>query len=256
MAAPETIRVLADRMRALETSFRPCEPRTIPLGSGDLGELFPEGLFAGSLLELLSRVPGAGAWTLAMVLAKYACGERKPLFIADPERSFYPPAAHKFGLDPGRTIIVRPKKAADSLLALGQALRCSAIGMAIGAFERLHDRDARRLQLAAEAGGTIGVLVRPASALNAPSFANVRLLMGPLPSARGRRRVQLQVVRYRQAACGFALADEQSATREFNMSAKPQAALSLEIDDATGHVRVFSALELAAATPAAARITG
>lgn len=241
MAALETIRHLTDRIRALETSFRPSELATIPLGTGGLGELFPGGLTAGSLIELLPRVPGAGAWTLALVLAKYACGEQKTLFIADPERCFYPPAAHKFGLDPKRTIIVRPRKASDALLALGQALRCSAIGAAIGAFERLHDRDARRLQLATEAGGTIGVLVRPAAVLGQPSFATVRLLMEPLSSSRGRRRVRLELIRNRQTS---------------SLLVPHLSSLALEIDDATGHVRAFSALELAANTPRAARSTG
>jgi hypothetical protein len=193
---------------------------------------------AGSLIELLPRVPGAGAWTLALLLAQYACGERKTLLIADHERCFYPPAARKFGLDPQRTIIVRPRTARDALLALTQALRCSAIGTAIGAFERLDDRDNRRLQLAAEAGGTVGVLLRPLSALQTPSFATVRLLLDPMPSVRGRRRIKLEVLRCRQAA-----------------SAKPQAA-GLEIDDATGHVRTLSVLEFATDSPAAARPAG
>jgi protein ImuA len=241
MAATETIRALADRIRTLETSFRPCAPTTIPLGA--LSEVFPDGLSAGSLVELLPRAPGAGAWTLALILAHHACGERKTLLITDPERCFYPPAAQKFGMDVKRTIIVRAKKPSDALLALAQALRCSAIGAAIGAFDKLTDRDARRLQLAAEDGGTLGVLVRPASALHAPSFAAVRLLLAPLPSARGRRRVQIEVVRFRSAACGLA------------KRAKPQAA-NLEIDDATGHVRPLSALELAADSPPQARATG
>jgi protein ImuA len=239
MAASETIRVLADRIRALETSCRLCAPATIPLGVGGLGELFPEGLTAGSLVELLPRTPGAGAWTLALVLAKYACGERKTLFVADPERCFYPPAAHKFGLDPRRTIIVRSKKPGDALIALAQALRCPAVGMTIGAFERLPDRDARRLQLAAEAGGTVGVLVRPITALGLPSFATIRLVMTPLPSARGKRRVRLEVIRNRESP-GMAI---------------PGLTI-MEIDDATGHVRAFSALESAADTPAKVRSTG
>ena len=135
MAAPEeTVRHLAERIRQLETSFRLGEPSSIPLGTGGLGELFPAaGLSAGSLVELLPREPGAGAWTLALILARYVCGERKTLLIADHERCFYPPAARKLGLDPQRTVIVRPKNTNEALLALAQALRCAAIGTAIGA---------------------------------------------------------------------------------------------------------------------------
>lgn len=248
-APPETIRFLADQIRRLESSFRPGEPASIPLGIGGLGELFPQGLPAGSLVELLSRAPGAGAWTLALLLARYACGERKTLLIADPERCFYPPAARKFGLEPHRIIFVRPNNARDALIALAEALRCAAVGMVVGAFDRLHERDSRRLQLAAESGGALGVLLRPASALSAVSFAPTRLLLAPLPSAHGRRRLRVEVIRSRYASGGL-------NTPRSETSAKPQMPLSLEINDATNHVRTFSELELAAEHPSAARPAG
>jgi protein ImuA len=251
----ETVRLLAERIRRLESACRPCAPASIPLESGGLGELFPQGLAAGSLVELFPRVPGAGAWTLALILARHVCGEQKTLLIADPERCFYPLAARKFGLDPGRTVIVRPRTANEALLTVAQALRCCAIGTAIGAFERLADRDGRRLQLAAESGGTVGVLLRPVSALNTPSFAAVRLLMDPLPSSRGRRRVRLEVLRCRQTAGGSAFAEKRQTVGHFSANAKPQA-VWLEIDDATGHVRAFSPLELATDLASAARSTG
>jgi protein ImuA len=228
--AGETVLQLAEQIRRLETSFRLCEPLRIPLGTCGLDALFPhEGLSAGSLVELLPRVAGTGAWTLALILARYACGERKTLLIADHARCFYPPAARKFGLDPQRTVIVRPKSVGDALLAVAQALRCAAIGTAIGEFERLTDRDSRRLQLAAEAGGTVGVLLRPMSALNTPSFASVRLLLSPgtsVPGLSGRRRIKVEVLRCRGGGEGKAI--------------------HVEVDDATGHVRAFSPVELAA----------
>jgi hypothetical protein len=216
--------LLSEQIRRLEGGIRPSEAASIPLGAG-LRELLPGGLAAGSLVELFPREPGAGAWTLALVLARYACGDCKTLLIADAERSFYPPAARKFGLDVARTVIVRPRRPGEALLALAQSLRCAAIGAAIGAFERLDDRDNRRLQLAAEAGGAVGILVRPIVALHMPSFAAVRLVLEPLPSLRGRRRVRV----------------ERPGTAVPGLSG-----LGVEIDDATGHVRAFSLLELAA----------
>jgi protein ImuA len=213
-------------MRAMETSCRLVEPTTIPLGAGGLGELFPDGrLSSGSLIELLPSVPGAGAWTLALLLAKHACGERKTLLITDAEHSFYPPAAPQYGIELDRTILVRPRTASDAMLALGQALRCSAIGAALGAVERLSDRDGRRLQLAAESGGAIGVLVRPIGSLGAPSFAATRLRVEPMPSGRGLRRMRLTVLRCRGGYEGKTMA--------------------MEVDNATSHVRTFSLLESA-----------
>src|SRR4029077_11136926 len=72
-ASGETVRDLAERIRTLETSFRLVEPTAIPLGAGGLGDLFPGGrLSTGSLVELLPSAPGAGAWTLALLLARHA----------------------------------------------------------------------------------------------------------------------------------------------------------------------------------------
>lgn len=240
----ETVRHLAERIRTLETSFRLIEPTAIPLGAGGLGELFPGGrLSTGSLVELLPSAAGAGVWTLALLLARHACGERKALLIADAERCFYPPAARKYGIDLNRTIIVRARTSAEALLALAQSLRCPAVGAVLGALERLNDRDGRRLQLAAESGGAIGVLLRPIAALGAPSFASVRLRLDPLPSVRNAshtvsalRRMRLEVLRCRGGYEGKAL--------------------GVEVDDVTGHVRTFSLLELAKDVASSARSTG
>ena len=240
----ETVRHLAERMRALETSFRLVEPTAIPLGIGGLGELFPAGrLSTGSLVELLPTASGAGAWTLALLLARHACGERKALLIADTEQCFYPPAARKYGIDLNRTIIVRARTSSEALLALAQSLRCTAVGAALGTLDRLTDRDGRRLQLAAESGGSVGVLLRPMTVLASPSFASVRLRLDPLPSARiasfsvqTLRRMRLEVLRCRGGYEGKTI--------------------GVEVDDATGHVRTFSLLELATDLASSARSTG
>jgi hypothetical protein len=246
--------------------LRPCEPATIPLGTGGLDALFPDGgLSAGSLVELLPSAAGAGAWTLALILARYACGERKTLLIADHERVFYPPAARKLGFDPERTVIVRPRRAADALLALAQALRCPAIGTAIGAFEYLNDRDGRRLQLAAESSGAIGILLRPLSALGMPSFATIRLRLDPLPSSLRGRRLRLEVLRCRSASPlplgeGPGVRAEPSETSALTPNPSPRGRgekdMCVEIDHATSHVRLLSPLELAADSPRSTRSTG
>jgi protein ImuA len=225
-ASKETVRQLAERIRALESSFRLVEPTAIPLGAGGLGDLFPEGgLSSGSLVELVPSMPGAGAWTLGLLLAKHACGERKTLLITDVERCLYPPALLPYGIDLDRTVFVRPRTVGEAMLALGQALRCSAIGAALGEVERLSDRDGRRLQLAAESGGTLGVLIRPLASLGAPSFATVRLRVAPMPWAGALRRMRVEVLRCRGGHEGKTL--------------------GMEVDSATGHVRTFSLLELA-----------
>ncbi len=212
------LRRLAQRIRAIEAE-RPHFQMTISLGLPRLEEMFPQHrLPAGSLVELLNAAPGAGAWTLALFMAKHACGMHKTLVIADVERHFYPPAAAALGVDLDRTIVVRPRTRQKALLAVTQALRCPAIGAALVRFEQLPAVDFRRLQLAAEIGGGAGFLLRPLTALRTPSFAAVRLVIAPVVSVQEDRVVQVEVARLRGGKAGQSF--------------------FVEIDHETGHVSV------------------
>lgn len=230
----QTLRQLAQRIRLIE-STRPTPSAAIALAG--LGPLFPgQQLAGGMLVELAVSAEGAGAWSLALALAKCACGDDRLLLVADPQHCFYPPAALQLGIDLRQLAIARCDNAKDTLLAASQALRSRAVGAVIGQFERLSERDGRRLQLAAETGGGLGIFIRPAVALQAPSFAAVRLLLSPLPSVATRRRIAVQVLR-----C--------------HPENKPRSAL-VEIDDETGDVRAFSLLDAATSAASSARPAG
>jgi protein ImuA len=192
---------------------------------------------AGSLVELLPLAEGAGAWTLALLMGKQACGESKALIIADGQRCFYPPAACKLGIDLRRTLVIRPRQREKALAALVQSLRCVGVGAVIGKFEQVSSAEVRRLQLAAETGGGVGFLLLPESARRAPSFATVRLVIQTLVSrpehdpANAKRkqlprRIQVEVARLRGGKSG-----------QFFL---------LEVDDETGHVRVPAPMATAA----------
>src|SRR6185437_15597607 len=58
--------------------------------------------------------------------------------------------------------------------------RCPGVGATLARIDRLDDPAFRRLQLAAEAGGGRGFLLRPFRASREPSWASVRLLITPL----------------------------------------------------------------------------
>ncbi len=258
-ATQSVVRELAERIRQMEASSRPAASCvTIPLGVRGLGSLFPqEEMPAGSLIEIVSAHPAAGAWTLSFLLAKYACGTERWLIVADHQQTFYPPAVRKFGLDLGQLFILRSPNPRDTLSALTQSLRCSAIGAAIGEFEHLPERDGRRLQLAAETGGGVGVLLRPWKAIHAPSFASLRCVIrgmtdrgaaqaGRVRNAREetgegfggslyQRRMHIEVIRCRGGREGHSLI--------------------LEMNDATAHVRVLPGLAFAANSTGESRST-
>ena len=127
---------------------------------------------------------GSSAATLGLLSAREACREGGVLVVVDRSQTFYPPAAAAWGVDLERLIIVRPQNVRDELWAAVQALRSPVVAALWARIERLDSRAFRRLQLAAEAGRTLGVLVRPASARGQPSWADVRLEISPLSVVR------------------------------------------------------------------------
>jgi len=228
----QTLRQLAERIRLIE-STRPMATEAIALDGG-LGRLFP--LAGGMFVELIAATEGAGAWSIALALAKAACGSDRLLLVADQQRCFYPPAAVKLGIDLRQLAVARCDSVRDTLLAASQALRTTGVGAVIGEFDRLGERDGRRLQLAAETGGGVGLFIRPLAALHAPSFATVRLLLSPLPATETHRRISVQVLR-----C--------------HPDNVPRSTL-VEIDDATGDVRTFPSLDAAASGATSPRPAG
>jgi hypothetical protein len=120
-------------------------------------------------------VATSGATTLALLAAHEACHEGGVLVVLDRAHTFYPPAAAVWGIDLERLIVVRPQNARDELWAAVQALRSPVVAAFWAHIDQLDSRAFRRLQLAAEAGRTLGTLVRPPSARGRPTWADVRL---------------------------------------------------------------------------------
>jgi protein ImuA len=240
MSARPRDELLADlnqRIRQIEVSGRPAHASPVEFGIPALENWLPEKRLApGSLVELLAAADGAGTWTLALFMARNACGPRKILVVVDGQGCFYPPAAVTLGIDPGRLIVIRPKTLSDAALAVDQSLREPAVGSVVGWYDRLASPAFRRLQLAAEAGGGLGLLLRPAAARRSPTFATLRLLVTPVAADAAMRRVCLDALYCRGGREGQSL--------------------TLEIDDATGDVRVPAGMAPAATRTRAARASG
>ena len=171
---------------------------SISSGCQAFDQILPlNGFRRGSLIEWLAGDCGSGAGMLAMQTAAQALcndhscnsnqhpGRDGVLVVMDRLRWFYPPAAMQLGIDPSRLILVRARSAKEELWALDQVLRCEAVSAAWAPLHELDPRSFRRLQLAAEQGGGIGLLLRPESIRGAPSWADVQLHVQPLVSSAG-----------------------------------------------------------------------
>ena len=190
----------------------------------------PSGGFCSSALPLFRSYSAA---TLSLLAAREACREGGTLVVLDRQQIFYPPAAAAWGVDLDRLIVVRPRSARDELWAAVQSLRSPVVAAVWGALDRLDSRAFRRLQLAAQAGRTLGLLLRPPSARGQPSWADVRL------GVESRARIpRIPALDSRLSALDFLRCVEVRVLRTRGGRAGSWA--TLEIDDAVHLVREAS----------------
>ncbi len=154
----------------------------VPTGIGALDDALPQGgLPTGAVIEVLSGGLGIGAWTLAFRIAyrEMPPVAMRPVVVVDCDGDFYPPAAVALGAPADRLLVVRARRQADAFWAADQALRCRAVGAVVATRLLLDGACSRRLQLAAEESGGVGLIVAPASARR-HTFAEVQLLVEPV----------------------------------------------------------------------------
>jgi len=178
-------------------------------GCGPLDRLLPwGGLRRGTLVEWLAQGEGAGAATLAMLAAREAARKGGAVVVLDAQDEFYPPAAVRLGIEPDQLLVVQAANPADHAWALDQVLRSPGVAATVAWPEQLGSRldghAFRRLQLAVEQGGGLGLLLRPETARAEPSWADVRLLITPRPCAGTDpvRRLTIELLRCRAATGG------------------------------------------------------
>jgi hypothetical protein len=246
----ELVRSLKEQLRGWERDHRgPAE--IVSSGSPALDRLLPDGGFCrGTLVEWLAAGQGGGAATLALAIACRACHEAGALVVVDRPRMFYPPAAAGLAIDWKWFVVVRPRNDRDEAWALNQVLRSPGVGSVLCWPQKLTERRFRQMQLAAEAGGTLCLLVRPEEAREEPSWAEMRLLVGSRKSEVGsrrsgplaasfttrlRRRLRIEMLHLRGGAAG--------------------GSVELDLDEQTGTLHEPSAVDLAPrlAAPAAGR---
>ncbi len=146
----------------------------------------------GAIAELMPELAGIGELRLvAPALVALARAGRYIAWIAPPLLP-YAPALAGAGLPLERVLLIRTRDLKESLWAMQQTLRCPLFGAVLGWPASIADRDVRRLQLAAEAGSSLGILYRPPPAARALSPAALRLRLSPLADGLA---VEIQKVR-------------------------------------------------------------
>jgi hypothetical protein len=147
-----------------------------PSGFAELDANLPGGGWpSGAIAELMSDAIGIGELGLLMpALSSLARAGRYIAWIAPPYLPYAPALAQR-GLPLERVLLIRTRSLQESLWATEQALRCPALGAVLSWPAYIVDKNIRRLQLAAEAGGGLGFLYRPPEAARESSPAALRL---------------------------------------------------------------------------------
>jgi hypothetical protein len=169
-----TLERLARLCRNGEPS-RVCRPAA-PSGFPELDASLPGGGWpVGAIAELMSDAIGIGELSLLVpALSRLARAGRYIAWIAPPHLPYAPGLAQR-GLPLERVLLIQTHSLQQSLWATEQALRCPAVGAVLGWPAYIVDKNVRRLQLAAEAGGSLGILYRPLEAAQQSSPAALRL---------------------------------------------------------------------------------
>lgn len=160
----------------------------LPSGYAELDRHLPGGGWPrDALTEILTGHYGIGELQLLMpALAQLSREDdggdgREPCWIAwvAPPLQPYPPALQQWGIDLSRLLIVRPKSADEVLWSAEQALASGTCAAVLLWPDRLDDQAGRRLQLAAEKGGSWAIAFRPLAASRQPSAAALRIALQP-----------------------------------------------------------------------------
>ena len=186
-----TVEELRERIRCLEGGARHSRA-VLPFGVNAIDEHLPEGgLALGALHEAAGGGTGAvdGA-AAALFAAGIAARTRGPVLWCVTRQDLFAPALAQAGLAPDRVIYVEAGDEKAVLACFEEALRHPKLGAVVGEIAHLSMTASRRLQLAAEGSGVIGLALRrwrrraEASEFRYPTASVTRWRVSALPSAR------------------------------------------------------------------------
>lgn len=213
-ATNATISELRDRIQHLEGG--PARVRKmLPFGVPAIDGVLPAG---GLAYGALHEVAGGGAGTVdgaaaALFVAGIAARTKGKIVWCLTRPDLFFPALAQAGLQANRVVFVESDKEEDVLANMQEALGYGGLGAVVGEIVRLPMTASRRLQLAAEKTGTIGLAVRrwrrqsEANDFGQPTASTTRWRVSVLPSEElpvpgiGRPRWLLELMRSRAGEC-------------------------------------------------------
>ncbi|MDB5699738.1 MAG: protein ImuA [Alphaproteobacteria bacterium] len=209
----ERLAALRVEVRTIESQGRRDARDCLPFAIEDVDRRLAGGGLAGAALhEIAGARPGlsdeAAACLFIAGLAARRMGGKGTVLWALKRRDLFAPGLAQAGLAPDRLIYAECGCDEDVLAVMEDGLRHGGLAAVVGETGRAAMASTRRLQLAAEDGGTIALMLRRwrrngEDPLGLPSAAATRWRIGCVPSAAlpvpgvGRPRWQVALVRQR-----------------------------------------------------------
>ena len=203
----QTLAELRETLRRIEGDGHQRRP-SLPFGTGAIDtKLTSEGLRLDALHEVAAATPclsdDASATLFIAGIAARAWG---PVLWVVKRRDLFAPGLYQAGLAPHRVLYAEARDDNELLAIMEEGLRHRGLGAVIGEAKRAGLAATRRLQLAAEGGSTIALLLKQhardgVDPLGQPSAAVTRWRVASAPSAPlpcegiGRARWNLELVR-------------------------------------------------------------
>jgi protein ImuA len=214
VSSPAILATLREQLRAIEGSGFRRRP-ALPFGVGAIdGVLAAEGLRLDALHEIAGASPSMSDDAAAtLFLAGIAARAWGPVLWVVRRRDLFAPGLAQAGLSAERVIYAEAQDDADLLGIMEEGLRHKGLGAVIGETRRAGLAATRRLQLAAEGGRTIALLMKrhgkaEDDPLGPPSAAITRWRVATAPSSPlpvagiGRPRWRVELVRQKGGAPG------------------------------------------------------
>jgi protein ImuA len=185
--------------------------KVLPFGVEAIDQVLPgHGLPLGALHEVAGGGNGAidGA-AAALFVAGIAARTKGKVLWCVTRQDLFAPALAQAGLSPGRVIYVETGDDKALLACFEEGLRHGGLGAVVAEVARLSMTASRRLHLAAETSGAIGIALRrwrrptDAADFGQPTASVTRWRVSRLPSTQlpvpgvGRARWQLELIRCR-----------------------------------------------------------
>ncbi len=209
MGSPPAIEFLREKIRRIEAGSRPAAV-ALPFGLPEMDARLPGGgLALGALHEVAGGGNGAIDGAAALFTAGIAARTKGPVLWCLIRQDLFAPAISQAGLAPDRVVYAEAEDEKAVLACFEEGLRHGGLGSVIAEIGRLSMTNSRRLQLAAESSGTLGIALRrgrrqsDAVDFGQPTAAATRWRVTVLPSVAlpvpgvGRPRWLVELVRCR-----------------------------------------------------------